>query len=157
MKKRIIALIMLCITLTGYAQEAANTLVVQLLSGETNTFLLDEQPKLTFDDTDLVITTSKYETRYALTEVGRYSFQYDPTNVNEQEYTSRQTIRQKGNIVIVKGLKANHTVDVFTPVGIKVATLQPNEQGSVTLSLDGFTEGIYVVKYGERTTKIRKL
>lgn len=157
MKKELLALLMLWVSYAVNSQDVANTLVVRLLSGETNTFLLEERPQLTFDNTDLVITTSKYETRYALTEVGRYFFKYDPTGIDEREYTSHQTISQEGNVVIIKGLNANHTVDVFTPVGVKLATFHPNEKGCVTLSLDVFPRGIYIIKYGERTTKIRRL
>lgn len=156
MKKELLALLIL-VSYTVNSQEVANTLVVRLLSGETNTFLLEERPQLTFDNTDLVITTSKYETRYALTEVERYFFKYDPTGIDEQEHPSRQTINQKGNTVVIKGLKTDHTVDIFTPVGIKIATFHPDEKGGLTLSLDGFSQGIYIIKYGERTTKIRRL
>jgi hypothetical protein len=54
-------------------------------------------------------------------------------------------------------MKQSHVVSVYTPAGIMIATCKPNNEGEAIIQMTDFSSGVYIVKYGNKTTKIKKL
>lgn len=160
MKKNIILAI--AATLTAMAAHAGNdtktALVIELAAGDTATFVLDEQPKLTFSDTSLYITSATYEAEYALNDLHRYSFrQVQSSGITATEAGRDGNLRQNGGTVTISGMAPGTAVKVYSTGGVAVSSASADSGGRVTVDIAPLPAGVYIVKYGDNTTKIRKL
>lgn len=142
---------------TIYAQNTPNALVVRLLSGESATYLLQEQPRIYFASTELIIAWSAYEARYSVKELERYYFKHiEDTKIHDLE-EELLSIHQSENCLTITGIQQTHTITIYTPTGILIGTYKPNKKGNTTIPMGEYMPGIYIVKYGNKTTKIKKL
>lgn len=158
MKKLLLSICFLfALALTCNAQNKQNALVIRLLNGESATYLLEEQPRISFDATDLVIAWGEYEARYSVKELERYFFKHIENTGVKNPNEELLSLHQSENSLTITGMNQTHTVSIYTPAGITMGTHKPNSEGEATIQMADFAPGIYIVKYGNKTTKIKKL
>ena len=80
MNKILILIILLCNSFMLFAEELPTTLVVWAKDGTKVSYALNEQPKITFTEECLLITTTKVEVSYKLAQMARFT--YENTDVN---------------------------------------------------------------------------
>lgn len=158
MKRLLLSICLLFATLLNIsAQETANALVIRLLSGETATYLLQEKPHIKFTATDLVITWGEYEANYPVADLERYYFKHIEQTGLDNLSEELLSLHQAENELIVTGMKQGATINVYTPSGVMIATAKASSDGDAVIQMENFADGVYIVKYGNKTTKIKKL
>lgn len=158
MKRLLLSICLLFATLPNIsAQEIANALVIRLLSGETATYLLQEKPHIRFTATDLVITWGEYEASYPVADLERYYFKHIEQTGLDNLSEELLSLHQAENELIVTGMKQDGVVNVYTPSGVMIATAKESNDGDAVIQMENFADGVYIVKYGNKTTKIKKL
>lgn len=133
----------------------AQKLVVWMKSGEKVLYDLEEQPKTTFANAELTITTSSVSVSYPLSQVLRYTYDLSTSGIGNVDKGFLR-ISQKENDLIFENLKPNTSIMIYSLDGVLMAT-EPTVDGNATrISLAGYPTGVYLVKAGEVTHKFVK-
>lgn len=141
-----IVLVMLLIVIGNddlYAQ--SKLLVVWLKNGEKVYYNLEERPKTTFSGGKVVITTSKLEVNYPLEQLLRYTYENVSSEVAINS-TDNIRISQDGNVLTLENLKSKTSVLLFSMDGKLLETHQAQSGHPLSISLDAYPIGIYIIK-----------
>lgn len=144
---RFIALIIFsCIS---FVVIAAETLTLELTSGKTHSYALENKPIITFSDNELIIKTNSTETSYQLGDVSKYYFVDDETNLNPLNEDFH--FKYFDNVIEVSGC---HFIQIISISGeLKYSS---EVFGATNISLNDYMNGIYVIKTDLKTIKILK-
>lgn len=151
-----IFLLLFVVSIAVRAEGSPNTLVIKLRSGETVEYLLSAQPKLTFSGAQLVVKSDAYEAAYDLAQLDRYYFIRTVTDGIDATQDVQGVLSQSGDRLSFSGLLSGTVVAVYSTTGAAVSSVKAGDDGRATLSLSGMPRGVYVVKYGNVSTKIQK-
>jgi len=149
-------LLLLFVISAAFGNGLPNTLVVKLLSGETAGYLLADKPKLTFEGTRLVIKSDSYEAAYELSQLESYYFRNTETDGIDVSDISWKGPEVDGDRLSFSGLEAGTAVRVYSMAGVAVASTKVGKDGCAVVLLSDIPKGVYVVKYGNVSTKIQK-
>lgn len=135
---------------------AQKTLVVELTTGQTASYLLQEKPVLTMKGTQLHIATATIQTDYERGEVKQFFFTGESTDVREVPKEALQFKQTDTDHLEICGLLKNADITVCDLSGRKSGSVTRTENTAV-VSLRGCHNGIYLVKVGKcQTIKIVK-
>lgn len=143
MKKIPIIITLLLAPLTAVPSNTC--LRLSLSDGSGETYLLDEQPVLTYPGQNLLINTSKISTEYPREEVKKIDF-IDDTNSSVEVQDMCTTYSFADNVVYCEG----NEIQVYDISGQKVAT------GFDQVSLRELPSGIYIINIKKQTIKLIK-
>lgn len=152
MKNKIILFLLLFFAV-GLSAQGQTALVVELRDGSCASFLLAEQPKITFEGEMMSIVSSKTDMEFVRSEVKKYRFVDSVASIAEVEDASQATF--DGNTLIVSGLSDETVVTVYTLSGLSVKKSTPSS-GVCTISLESLPSALYIVNYNNTTIKILK-
>lgn len=156
MKRYILSICTLFIFTISYAQRRAESLIIKLLDGESISFVLDECPKITFSGTEMIMTSELYETSYPLAELDNYKFGFKDASQIKNVESASEKVFQTENMIIISGLNPQTDISVYSVNGISLFSAMADKHGEATVNLSGLPHGIYIVKYGNKSTKIQK-
>ena len=134
MRKIILSLLFLSVGVL-YA-EAENGVVVHQKDGTTVTYSFSKEPKLTYHDDVLVMTTSDAVVEYPLQSLDKLTFVEGSTDVEDH--------------VAVALSQTDSPQQIYTLDGRLVRTVAAGKQ----LSVSGLPTGTYVVRTGKTSYKI---
>lgn len=121
-------------TISAMAESVETCVIVEFKSGETISLALSEKPKAQFEQNDLVLTSEKFEGRYATTDIKRFYFEDIDTAIKA---------------IAADGAKTNGTI--YDLEGRKVATFEG------TIDSTTLPQGVYVIKTdGGKSFKVTK-
>lgn len=147
--------LILLLTILGTESLQAQTLVITQKGGSKVSFNLDEMPKTTFTTDELVITTNTATFSYPLANISRYTYEGGTLSISDTE-AQHISIMQNGTEIVVVGLPAGKTATIFNVDGKQLLSKTSDGSYLLTLSINNFPIGVYVVKAEEVTYKIRK-
>lgn len=160
MKRRKMLLLLFCLVTaltTTEAQTADQRLVVWQKNGEKVYIDLTEQPVTTFEDGQLVITTSDNTCLiYPLESILRYTYEEAATEIARLPHEQTVQISSDGTAVTFYNLKPGATVSLYAANGILMDQRTAREGSSITLSIANQPSGLYLVKSGNQTIKMMK-
>ena len=118
-------------------------LVVHAKSGGEVSYALSEKPVVTYKGDVLILTTESTTVEYPLADLQKFTFEETADAVES---------------VSMNQPKGDGTVRIYNVSGTLVRTIQPSENnGSDTkFSTQDLPAGIYIIKQGTQTYKIRK-
>jgi hypothetical protein len=144
--------------LTFFVSQAAmaDDLVLQVwqANGKVLNISLNEEPRTTYSDGQLIITTTKTTVTFPLEQVVKYTYT-DATGISSPEAVGSK-VSADGESITFTGLKPNTPVYLYTVAGQLVSTVTATGQSKTTVSVSGFPVGVYVVKANGVTFKITK-
>lgn len=134
MKKYFFTLLLAIVgTLSAMAENVETCVIVEFKSGETISLALSEKPKAQFEQTDLVLTSEKFEGRYATTDIKRFYFEDLDTAIKAITADDAKT---NGTIYDLEGRKVGTfegTIDSTTlPQGVYVIKTEGGKSFKVT-------------------------
>ena len=142
-KLLLIASLLLCAVAVKAAQVTA--LRVTLNDGKTQTFALDQQPKIHFEGADVVIATDNVSAQYARAEVKSMNFVKQEGGVGDIVADSDETVYAwDGTVFACPGQR----ITVYTLGG----TVYADAVGSVSFA--DAPKGLYLVSVNSQTIKI---
>ena len=153
--KTILTITILLLTLFFSENICAQRLVVWQKDGTKVSYDLDERPRTTFTQEDLVITTATATISYPLAKIRRYTYEGGTLSV---QYVKADgiSISHEGDNVIVKGLTNGKSVTVYSIDGKQLKAKRSDGSDSLTLSLKNLPDGVYMIKADEITYKFLK-
>lgn len=147
---------MLTICSLSTRAESINALMLHLASGKQVVCMLDEQPIVTFEADELVLTTHMNVVRYQATDVIRFTYTaVDPSGIAEARIAVT-SFSFDGDVLRANSLAPKSDVTVYTAEGTLVASSKTDKSGNVSLSLPRQAGVVYVVKTSVANFKITK-
>ena len=138
----------------GHAQ--TQRLVIWQRTGEKVYYDLAENPRTTFEEGNIVITTSGLSITYPREKVLRYTYEIQSTGVESDETFAPVRVSQQGNDLIFDNLQESTLIQIFTTDGKLMVTQKVADNHSVKISLATYPVGIYLVKVNDATYKMMK-
>ncbi len=146
----------LSLSLSAFADEEEQALVLHLKDGSQVTYFLSSRPKLSFDAGMLKLATSQVEVSYPVTNLKRYTFEMKDLTAIVGVGNTGQMIRIEDNEVRFSGFASGELLEVYAADGRKVASSSVGANGNAIVSLQDLPAGVYMVHHGLTTYKIVK-
>lgn len=156
MKTKIIFLLLSFFSLSAMADEPKTQLVVWAKDGTKVAYALAENPKITFTETDLVLTTNDIEVNYALEKMARFTYETGEETPIRSLKTDEVSFKLDGEFLLFPNLKANSTISVHSLNGTLVFKRTIHAAGEYSFPLSNLNAGVYVVTVNGLTYKIVK-
>lgn len=156
MKSKILLSLFLCFSLIAKAEENPTSLVVWAKDGTKVAYALAEKPKITFTETDLIITVKGVEVSYALGNMDRFTYESNDETSIVNLQSDESPLKLSGESLLFPALKVNSTVSIFTPNGTLVFKKTVRQNGEYAFSLSNLNAGVYMVNVNGLTYKIVK-
>lgn len=156
MKSKLLLVLSLCFYLSGIADEPKTQLIVWAKDGTQVAYALAENPKVTFTETDLVITANGVEVNYSLQNMVRFTYSNNTSTAITNLETDESTLKLNGESLLFPALKANSTVSVFSLNGTLVFKKTVHQSGEYSFPLSNMNAGIYIINVNDLTYKIIK-
>ena len=154
MKAKLLTLLLSFSCLSTMADEPKTQLVVWAKDGTQVAYVLAEKPKVTFTDTDLVITSNGVEVNYSLDNMARFTYEDNTTTAITNLQTGKASVKLDGESLLFPALKANSTVSLYSLNGTLIFQKKIQEDGKYAFSLSNLNTGVYIVKVNGITYKI---
>ena len=151
-------LFLLALLVLAVPLRAANdsvTLVVLTRDNAQHMFVLADQPEVTFEGEDLVVTCLNSTTTFALPDVIRFTY-LNATDAVEEITKDETQVNFRDGLIVINRLKANAMVAVYSVDGRLVRQFKAHEDGNYSLDLNELPTGVYIVKADHVTYKIAK-
>lgn len=132
-------------------------MTILMKDGTTQTIRLAQQPVITYYGTDLSITGRYLVLLMPLANIVHYTFEsYDATGIDDVQDDKHASIDIDGDDIFVSGLPEGETAEVYDLQGKLLRRAAVAGDGRLTLSLHSLPTGVYVVKVGQTSYKIKK-
>lgn len=156
MKQKLLLVLLSCFSLSAMADEPKVKLVVWAKDGTKVAYALAEKPKITFTETDLVITDNGVEVNYTLESMARFTYEDNTSMAITNLQTDESTFKLDGESLLFPALKANSTVSVYSLNGTLVFKKTVRQNGEYAFPLSNLESGVYMVNVNGLTYKIVK-
>lgn len=157
-KRLCMTMLFLAATMMSMAQDnSAQTLVVWLADGTKVRHLLTDEPKTTFQNGALYLSTIRMSISYPLERVLRYTYEgnYNPVGISQLR-SGEVRMWQTDDAVKFEGLEPGTPVEVYGSDGV-LQNRQTAQSGIATVaSLTGLPAGVYIIKIKDQTIKFLK-
>ena len=120
--------------------------------GKPIIFALLEKPMITYQNNQLVITTSKETVEIPVGDISSIVFSGTSTAIHNLMSEGKPQV--KGGLAYFSDLKPGTLVYVFTSDGKNMAKVKADYSGTAQVNLSEFPKGIYLIKAGKQTIKI---
>ena len=154
--KRLKMLFLAALLLPLSALAAETTLVVELTTGQTANYVLQDKPVLTIEGTLLRIKTESVQTDYERSQVKRFYFTGDHTGLKETLKDALVYKQTDADHLEISGLSQSDRITVCDMAGRQCGSISRSGD-TATISLSGQQKGVYLVRVGKsQTIKIVK-
>ena len=153
MKKFLLSLTLMLATVAAWAEDG---FYVVTTSGERTCYLFEDNPVLTFEGDNLVVTCLGDAVIYRMSDLDRMQFVEEQPTTRITEVRNTELVRFVRDGVELSGFAANTTVTIYNLQGQLVGTHSTDGSGSLNISLADREQGIYIIKANKSTLKIKK-
>lgn len=156
MKSKLLLSLLFSFSLITKAEDNPINLVVWAKDGTKVAYALAEKPKVTFTETDLVITAKGVEVNYSLENMARFTYESNDESAIINLQTDESPFKFTGESLLFPALKANSTVSVYSLNGTLVFKKTIRQNGEYAFPLSNLNAGVYMVNVNGLTYKIMK-
>ena len=151
--KRLALLLALATSMVAKADD--RVLKVWQSDGQVLTISLNDEPRTTYSDGNLIITSSKATVTFPLEKVRRYTYESVASGIDEAKAVHAAFSRD-GETLTLAGLKPGTAIYLYNVAGQLLRTIDSGTQPEVVVSVSQLPAGVYVVKANDVTYKITK-
>ena len=150
MKKLYLILLLLCCCGSIMADQV---LQIVKADGQTHTINLNQEPVTTYEDGNLIITTINATITYPLEVVRKFVFisgSEDIQNIKGGKFE----ISKDGRFLTLSGLKNDTDAYLYSVNGILMERIHVTASTSISINLESYPLGVYMIKVDGATYKI---
>lgn len=150
MKKLYLILLLMCCCGSIMADQV---LQIVKADGQTHTINLNQEPVTTYQDGNLVITTINATISYPLEVVRKFIFisgTEDIQNIKGDKFE----ISKDGRFLTLSGLKSDTDAYLYSVNGILMERIHVTSSTSISINLESYPIGVYMIKVDGATFKI---
>lgn len=134
-------------------QAQTQTLVLWHANGTTTDVDLYTEPKVTFTDTTLLISSTVLDMEYPAEEIVRFTYKDRDTRI--ESLKDAIDYRQEDGCIIFHGLRGH--VAIYRPDGIRILVpLTVEGVDNAILPLSSLPRGTYIINVNGRTSKFMR-
>lgn len=153
--RKLLLLIAVFFSLSVMAEDVPTDLVVWAKDGTKVSYKLDESPKITFTDENLVITTNSVEVNYELSQMARITYERtDLTGIINVDGKKVNPFNFTGESLLFPASNTDVTVKIYSTDGKLVIDHNVRKGDTLAFSLNFLNKGIYMVSVNGVTYKI---
>lgn len=157
MKKiSLVVLLMLLSATSINATDVAYRLLVWMDSGAKSAYALSTKPKITYDGTCLIVSTTAATVEYPAEDVWKFTLDKIEISGIEETLIEVPTMRIVGDVVSFTGCRPGSVVRMFNVGGQSLATEKADTDGALQLNISHLPHGIYILSTESITYKIIK-
>lgn len=156
MKSKLLLSLLLGFSIFAKAENNPTNLVVWAKVGTKVAYALAEKPKVTFTETDLVITAKGVEVTYSLENMARLTYEDNTLTAITNLQTDESTFKLDEESLLFPALKVKSTVSVYSLNGALVFNKTVHQNGEYAFPLSNLNAGVYMVNVNGITYKIVK-
>ena len=150
MKRLLLNLLLLCCCSGIMADQM---LQVVKMDGQTHTINLNQEPVTTYEDGNLVITTINAIVTYPLEVVRKFVFisgAEDIQNIKGDKFE----ISKDGRFLTLSGLEKDTDAYLYSVNGMLMERIHVTSSTSISINLESYPLGVYMIKVDGATYKI---
>lgn len=151
--KRFLVAVCLLVT-SGFIAVRAQTLVLLHADGTSTDVELATQPKVTFENDKVLITSTILNMEYPKKDVLRFTFKSGMSSI--QSTKNNVGFSKENNNLVFRGVNATDKIGVYTIKGIRVPVSIVRNGSSAVLSLSALPMGAYILSVNGKTSKLIK-
>lgn len=145
MKRYIIAVVALVLSAAAMmAQTVEHSLVVNKKSGETVEYKFKNDPKVSFVEQDMVITTGTDNVHHPIADLQNLTFSKTVGLDNVTDKKADIIVTFTGETIIFEGLDEGMVLAIFSLDGKKLADGRADSDGRATVAISDLEAGVYV-------------
>lgn len=130
---------------------------IERLNGTKQVFLFSQEPEISFNDYDFVITTTAATATFPYDEIKRIYFDSDiVSGINGINADDSRLMRVTPIGAELSGFPAGTAVNVYDLRGFTLAQWLVPSGGQLSVNLSAFPQGIYIIQAEKVTLKIQK-
>lgn len=156
MKSKLMLSLLLGFSMFTKAGNNLTNLVVCAKDGTKVAYALAEKPKMTFTETDLVITANGVEVNYNLENMARFAYEDNTSTAITNLQTDESSFQLNGESLLFPALKANSIVSFYSLNGTLIYKKTVLQNGEYAFPLSNLNAGVYIVNINGLTYKIVK-
>lgn len=156
MKTKLLTVLLSCFCLSAMADESKTQLVVWAKDGTQVAYALAEEPKVTFTETDLVITAKGIVVNYSMEKLSRITYENDDVVSITDLQTGKPSFMLDGELLLFPALKAKSSVSLHSLNGTLIFSKTVQSTGEYSFPLSALNSGVYMVTINGLTYKIVK-
>ena len=156
MKSKLLLSLLFGFSIFAKAENNPTYLVVWAKDGTKVAYALAEKPKVTFTETDLVITAKGVEVNYSLEYMARFTYEANDGSTIINLQTDESPFKFTGESLLFPALKASSTVSVYSLNGALVFKKTIRQNGEYAFPLSNLATGVYMINVNGLTYKIVK-
>lgn len=130
---------------------AQNGLVLETNDGKTYSYILADQPRLSFNETDMIITAKAASASFNRSEITNFRFEDVSLGIKDVTNGKNQKMAYLNGIVTVESA---NTVAIYDMSGKLIMTKKAGKGETVTIDLNAQPQGTYIVKCGKQSLKV---
>lgn len=142
--------------MVAVADETINSLVVWAKDGTKVAYALADKPKVTFTETEMVITSNGIEVNYALENMVRFTYENSSITGITDLKNGETFFKLNGEALLFPSLKANSTMSVYSANGTLIFKQTVRKDGEYSFPISNLNTGVYMVNVNGITYKILK-
>ena len=143
--------------LDGTTNAGGQRLVLLKKDGTKSYYDLHEEPVTTFENGQLVLTTSKTTAYFKLSEIVRYTFEGAYDEIGKAKVRAGETVYRQGkDAMSFEGLPKGTVVELYTADGRQLSSQKTSGDATTEVSLTDQPAGTYYVKIGDAQYKFEK-
>ena len=150
--KKIVLLIGLLLSFGECLADGVRYLVVNAKDGSQATFALADEPRISFENGELIVLSSSQSFSLNLDEVQNYAFAEQATAI--AQVVEQGDVKIENGFVIFHGLTADSSVSVYSQDGKLVKTCKANDKGTAVVDLSDLSKGILILHSNNTNIKI---
>ena len=150
MKRLLLNLLLLCCCSGIMADQM---LQVVKMDGQTHTINLNQEPVTTYEDGNLVITTINATISYPLETIRKFVYisgTDDIQNIKGDKFE----ISKDGKFLTLSGLKSDTEAYLYSVNGMLMERIRVTSSTSISINLESYPLGVYMIKVDGATYKI---
>lgn len=158
MKTKILTMLMLLsFASASWAQSATQQLVVWLKDGSKVHYQLSDEPKTTFENGALFLSTNSVSVSYPIENLLYYTYEGDmvPLGVDHLQ-PGEVRVSQGDDAMSFRGLRAGTPISVYSIDGKLLSTQKSGHDTVTNVSFVSLPAGTYIIKVNNQTIKFRK-
>ncbi len=150
MKRLLLNLLLLCCCSGIMADQM---LQVVKMDGQTHTINLNQEPVTTYEDGNLVITTINAIVTYPLEVVRKFVFISGTEDIQNIK-GDRFEISKDGRFLTLSGLEKDTDAYLYSVNGMLMERIHVTSSSSISINLESYPLGVYMIKVDGATYKI---
>ncbi|MBQ6191753.1 MAG: T9SS type A sorting domain-containing protein [Bacteroidaceae bacterium] len=148
--KNILAALLLTISANAMADEEMYQYLTITYTGSVSNIYLPIVQRISFEDDYLKVTTTEGWEKFPLSLVEKITFTESPTAIEALPEQAENLTYKDGTLAI----KGDGLLRIFSTNGALVSIANVKEGANV--SLDKLPAGVYIVRMGDKTIKVRR-